>query len=506
MINTLNKHIFAIFMTVSTILLQGCGASGVGRVSETVSIVTGSEVDAFSDTPVITPLTSGTNTSQTIAGSSEAGASVEIFQDGISITTVTADGSGNWTYTTAGLSDATYAFTAQGTDSFKNLSSVSSAESVTIDTVSVTPGVASFGTLSTTPTITGTAEADAAITISVDGVAFVTTTDSVGAFSFDITGVLSVGQHSVVVIAQDAYGNISLPSKTGIIVGSAEYTLGAVNNTATYGAVNVIVYGQGGNDTITTGAVDSFIDGGAGNDTITGGVSNDIILGGTGADTLTGGTGEGYLYGGDGADTITGGTGADIIYGDAGDDTITAGTGDDTIYGGDGNDTITAGTGDDTIDGGAGNDSLTGSAGNDTYITGTGDDSITDSDGSNDITIDGEGIKLISLGAYDSTILINNTASISTIGTSTGYGQLNLTGNIRDYSISYASGAGEFTITGLGTELEEVMVVGTDEFHFNDFSFFDEDLILGVDGGGSFSFDDFLIRADEALHSDWDGY
>jgi hypothetical protein len=50
------------------------------------------------------------------------------------------------------------------------------------------------------------------------------------------------------------------------------------------------------------------------------------------------------------------------------------------------------------------------------------------------------------------------------------------------------------------------MVTGIDEFHFNDFSFFDEDILLGVDGAGDFDFDDFLLRADEALHSDWDGY
>ena len=46
--------------------------------------------------------------------------------------------------------------------------------------------------------------------------------------------------------------------------------------------------------------------------------------------------------------------------------------------------------------------------------------------------------------------------------------------------------------------------------NFSDYSFYDEDLLLGVNSGGggsgTFDFDDFLVNVNSALHQDWIDY
>jgi Ca2+-binding RTX toxin-like protein len=72
---------------------------------------------------------------QTLTGTAEAGASVEVFDGATSLGTVTADGSGNWTFTTAALADGAHSFTAVQTDLAGNVSAASGATNVTVDTL-----------------------------------------------------------------------------------------------------------------------------------------------------------------------------------------------------------------------------------------------------------------------------------------------------------------------------------------------------------------------------------
>ncbi len=77
-----------------------------------------------------------------VSGTAEAGASVELFLDGASVDTVTADGSGNWSVdinaAMGALPEATYALTAQATDVNGNVGALSGATSITIDTTNPT--------------------------------------------------------------------------------------------------------------------------------------------------------------------------------------------------------------------------------------------------------------------------------------------------------------------------------------------------------------------------------
>ncbi|WP_283610253.1 IPT/TIG domain-containing protein [Faecalispora anaeroviscerum] len=91
---------------------------------------------AESDTGVADNITS--NTTPTITGQAQANSTVKVFVEGLLIGTATADGSGNWSFTVPALSDGTHSFTAQTADEAGNLSSLSTACSVIIDTLGPT--------------------------------------------------------------------------------------------------------------------------------------------------------------------------------------------------------------------------------------------------------------------------------------------------------------------------------------------------------------------------------
>ena len=121
------------------------------------------------------------DTTPTLAGTAEANSTVTIFDGLTQLGTVTANGSGAWTFTTAALAQGSHSFTATATDAAGSTGAASSAYSISIDTAapaapsitSVTDDVAPVtGTVAsggfsndTTPTLAGTAEANSTVTI-----------------------------------------------------------------------------------------------------------------------------------------------------------------------------------------------------------------------------------------------------------------------------------------------------------------------------------------------------
>ena len=74
-------------------------------------------------------------TGLTISGTTEAGATVTIFDGEAPLTTVTANAQGAWTYHVTGLAnESSHTFSAQAKDSAGNVSATLSAQAVTIDT------------------------------------------------------------------------------------------------------------------------------------------------------------------------------------------------------------------------------------------------------------------------------------------------------------------------------------------------------------------------------------
>ncbi|MEG2223022.1 MAG: Ig-like domain-containing protein [Citrobacter sp.] len=148
----------------------------------------------------------------TLNGTTEANARVDIYDNGTLVTSVTADGSGNWNYTPpTALGQGTHSFTITATDTAGNTSGLSSATAIVVDTVA--PGIPTGLTVNANGTaLTGVAEANSTviITSSSGTVLGTATANAAGNFTFTLNPPQISGQ-TLLVSAQDAAGNIGTP-------------------------------------------------------------------------------------------------------------------------------------------------------------------------------------------------------------------------------------------------------------------------------------------------------
>lgn len=175
----------------------------------------------------------------TLNGTGEPGSTITIFNGGDIIGTVAVPSSGLWNFTPPSpLADGTYVLTATATDAAGNPSGQSNAWTIIVDgTAPAAPVISQVmddvpgrtGSLDinettndATPTLSGTAEPNATVTLRVDGVAIGTTVaDGLGAWSFTPDTPIAEGQHTLTAVATDAAGNISDVSNSwGIIIDS----------------------------------------------------------------------------------------------------------------------------------------------------------------------------------------------------------------------------------------------------------------------------------------------
>ena len=164
-------------------------------------------------TPTIVASTSAATLASTrvevLTGKAEAGSTVAVFDGANKLATVTANASGDWTYTTAALSTGSHSFTASASDAAGNTGAPSSAVVVTISGQSgppPAPTITSFSndsgvandhlTNDNTLTLKGTGAAGSTITV-LDGTKQVgtATADASGNWSIT-TAVLVDGAHS----------------------------------------------------------------------------------------------------------------------------------------------------------------------------------------------------------------------------------------------------------------------------------------------------------------------
>ncbi|MBE4913325.1 BapA prefix-like domain-containing protein [Enterobacter cloacae complex sp. P6RS] len=175
----------------------------------------------------------------TLNGTGEPGSTITIFNGSDIIGTVAVPSSGLWSFTPPSpLADGTYVLTATATDAAGNPSGQSNAWTIIVDgTAPAAPVITQVvddvpertGSLDlnettndSTPTLSGTAAANATVTIRVDGVDIGTTVaDGLGAWSFTPDTPIAEGQHTLTAVATDAAGNISDVSNSwGIIIDS----------------------------------------------------------------------------------------------------------------------------------------------------------------------------------------------------------------------------------------------------------------------------------------------
>jgi len=176
----------------------------------------------------------------TFTGTYVAGDTVTLFDGATVIGTAVASATGQWSVTaTTKLADGVHQITAQASDAFGDVSPMSAALAVTVDTIAATPtnlslapGLEAGGhniTGVTMPTFTGNGEANGLITI-YDGTTVLGTgaVAANGTWSVIDTVSLAKGVHSITAVEEDLAGNIGTASAALSITIDAAPSVGGV--------------------------------------------------------------------------------------------------------------------------------------------------------------------------------------------------------------------------------------------------------------------------------------
>ncbi|WP_079778408.1 Ig-like domain-containing protein [Salmonella bongori] len=180
----------------------------------------------------------------TLLGTADKFATVNILIDGKTIGVTTADADGNWTFDISrNLSDNVYKITVEAIDPLGRTASVD--YQLTIDSFTPIPTVmlhdsADSGVIGdmitkiNTPLFTGIAEANAKVSIYIDGVlSGEAIAGDDGVWNFQSTTILPDGSHNVTVKVEDVAGNIASSSAYNfqIITQTQKPTIELVNDT-----------------------------------------------------------------------------------------------------------------------------------------------------------------------------------------------------------------------------------------------------------------------------------
>jgi hypothetical protein len=277
-----------------------------------------------------------------LTGSADANAVVHFTVDGSAIaSTATANASGVWSFTPAGLSDGVHTIISSDSDVAGNIGSGSI--SFTLDkTAPVAPNIASFTpdtgilgdgiTNANVLTLTGTAEANAMVRV-YDGVTLLgsVTANGSGGWSFG-TGTLANGTHGFTATATDAAGNASAASSSLDV--SVDYTqpqIALLNPSLVLSPKGLgLVAGSS-----QAGSMISVVD----NDT--GGSLGQTTVSATGAWSLLVSLSNSVHSLTESATNQSGNTGTlNIVFGTIGNDTLTSTAANQTFIGRGGNDTF----------------------------------------------------------------------------------------------------------------------------------------------------------------------
>ncbi|HAK0242438.1 TPA: BapA prefix-like domain-containing protein [Salmonella enterica] len=226
----------------------------VDTLAPTVPLITSIVDDVPNNTGAIGNGQSTNDTQPTLNGTAEANSAVSIFDNGALVATVNANASGNWSFTPTGnLTEGSHAFTATATNA-NGTGSVSTAATVIVDTLA--PGTPS-GTLSADGgSLSGQAEANSTVTVTLAGGVTLTTTAGInGAWSLTLPTKQIEGQ-LINVTATDAAGNASgalgitapvLPLAARDNITSLDLTSTAVTSTQSYSDYGLLLVGALGN-------------------------------------------------------------------------------------------------------------------------------------------------------------------------------------------------------------------------------------------------------------------
>ena len=370
-----------------TIIASETNAAGnAGTASLTFTLDTIAPDTSITSQPA--SLTNSTSASFTVQGGDASG---DTFQYKL-------DNAANWTSTTSstisftGLSDGGHTFQVAAIDAAGNVDQAPASFTWTISTAAPSltealkndTGSPSTDKLTSDPTLTGTADAGATVTLKEGTTTLGTTTaDTKGTWSFTPTG-LSEGQHTIVASETNAAGNAGTASLTftldhtgptgwqfslansnfdGLSAIAAGTVLGTVAATGDPNS-STFAYFFASNASGTTGVTQSSnglsIDHNTGVLTTTAAISNwpsmwlvtEDVAGNIYSKQLT------LRFGTSAGEAISVGSGTMVTFGLGGADAISGTSSIDSIAAGAGNDSIIGFVGADTVNGGAGTDTI----------------------------------------------------------------------------------------------------------------------------------------------------
>jgi uncharacterized repeat protein (TIGR01451 family) len=158
------------------------------------------------------------DTTPTISGNADPGSLVTVLIDGVMLGTATTDADGNWTLpVTSALAEGDHTVSATTTDGAGNTSNDvhTFTVDVTVPAVEVVGPADGAVIADATPTLSGTAEANATVQVFVDGELIGTVTaNGSGAWTLPVSAALDEGPHTIRAVAEDAAGNTATDAGT----------------------------------------------------------------------------------------------------------------------------------------------------------------------------------------------------------------------------------------------------------------------------------------------------
>ncbi len=207
--------------TAAVTLTDAAGNSSAASVSLTVdpnAPALSARLAPASDSGVAGDSTTS-DTTPTISGTGEVGAAISVVIDGQTLTTTVA-ADGTWSVTASALADGPHTASVTSLDLAGNTATASVTLVVDTNAPALTAALAAASdsglaadnlTNDATPTITGTGEPGASISVVIDGQTLTTTVAADGTWSVTPT-TLADGDHTATVTATDAAGNSSTAS------------------------------------------------------------------------------------------------------------------------------------------------------------------------------------------------------------------------------------------------------------------------------------------------------
>jgi hypothetical protein len=252
----------------ATVVLTASQTNATGTGSDTRNTLKDTVAPA---TPAITTPGEGSfinTTTPTFTGTGAPGSTVRVSQGATELCSTVVPASGQWACTSSPLVPGVIVVTARATDAADNTSPVSPQRSFTIDTTPPAAPVISApamnASVATNPTISGTAEPFATVTVFQGGALVCSAVaDAAGAWSCPTS--LGTGPHTIVARQSDRAGNVSPDSspRSFTVEGLPNVLLNTPADIFSGNAAAYVVSGActstAGNVTVTVGTVSTMV-------------------------------------------------------------------------------------------------------------------------------------------------------------------------------------------------------------------------------------------------------